>query len=135
MKTDWINFGLFKKINMKIGHIELFVSNPLESLKFYRDVLDFELVENQGDKFIWVKSGDVLILFRPGKNSDTRNEKGNNYQESSFGLVLYTDNLDESSKKLKERGLVFKGTDGSDKCLTFTDPDGNWFQLVNPNEH
>lgn len=117
---------------MKAGHIELLVSNPLESLKFYRDVLDFELVENQGDKFIWVKSGDILILFRFAKGDKS---KGSNYQESSFGLVLYTDDLDAQREKLIKKGLVFKGTDGSDRCLTFTDPDGNWFQLVNPNEH
>lgn len=116
---------------MEAGHIELFVKEPLVSMKFYCDILEFELVENQGDKFIWVKSGGILILFRPGK--ETSREK--NYQEGSFGLVLYTDNLDEKAKQLKERGLVFKGTDGSDRCLTFTDPDGNWFQLVNPKEH
>lgn len=117
---------------MKAGHIELFVSSPLESLKFYCEILGFELVENQGDQFIWVKSGEVVILFRPAKGKKI---KGSNYGESSFGLVLYTDNLDDQKEKLKKLGLVFKGTDGSDRCLTFTDPDGNWFQLVNPNEH
>ena len=32
--------------------------------------------------------------------------------------------------RLRERGLEFRGTDGSESCLTFMDPDGNWFQLA-----
>ena len=44
---------------------------------------------------------------------------------------LVTD-LEKSRNELISRGLIFRGTDGSDECLTFTDPDGNWFQLTDP---
>ena len=37
--------------------------------------------------------------------------------------------------RLEEKGLRFRGNDGSHKCPTFTDPDGNWFQLVDPSDH
>jgi hypothetical protein len=47
--------------------------------------------------------------------------------------VFYTDDVDKTAAELRARGLVFRGEDGPG-CLTFTDPDGHWFQLVNPRE-
>lgn len=118
-------------INCKMGHIELFVNDPVKSLEFYNKVLGFELIEIQNEKFVWLSSGSYTILLRPGKNTDGYG----NYQSAKSGIVLYTDNLLKTADEFKSRGLIFKGTDGSDKCLTFTDPDGNWFQLVDPNDH
>lgn len=115
---------------LKFGHTEIFVQDSLAAKDFYEKVLGFEVVEIQHDKFIWMKLGYKLILLRPGKNDLVTTE----YKSSNTGFVLYTDDLGETRKALIERGLVFKGTDGSESCLTFTDPDGNWFQLVNP-EH
>ena len=114
---------------LKFGHIELFVEDPLKSKDFYVDVLEFELVTIQDDQFVWVKSGVVEILLRPGKSIDAYGS----YQTSGRGLVLYTDDVQTVATQLEERGLKFRGTDGSDTCLTFTDLDGHWFQLVNPN--
>ncbi len=113
------------------GHIELFVQNPLKSMEFYRDVLGFEVIAIQHEQLVWMQSGTMAMLLRPGENST----KISTYQQAAAGLVLYTDNLSETVRELEARGLVFKGTDGSSLCLTFTDPDGNWFQLVNPHEH
>lgn len=112
-----------------IGHTEIFVKDPLRSKEFYEKVLGFELVEVQNEKFVWLKSGDKLFLLRPGKNDLQVNE----YKNSNTGLVFYTEHLQNTRDDLISRGLEFKGTDGSDECLTFTDPDGNWFQLVDPN--
>ena len=114
---------------MKIGHIEIFVKDPLQAKDFYVKVLGFELVEVQTEKFVWLKSGDNLFLLRPGRNDLQVNE----YMNSNTGIVFYTDELSKTRDELILRGLEFKGTDGSKDCLTFTDLDGNWFQLVNPN--
>jgi catechol 2,3-dioxygenase-like lactoylglutathione lyase family enzyme len=116
---------------MKIGHIELFVADTIKSLRFYRDILGFTVEMVQNDTFVWMKSGDITLLLRPGHNKVDRTE----YKSYPQGIVLYTDNLDEMREKLSNRGLTFQGTDGSPGCLTFTDPDGHWFQLVDPNEH
>ncbi|MBK8549676.1 MAG: VOC family protein [Ignavibacteria bacterium] len=113
---------------MKFGHIEIFVKDPLRAKEFYENILGFELVEVQNEKFVWLKLGENLFLLRPGKNDLSANE----YRNSNTGFVLYTDDLKKTRNELIERGLEFKGTDGSDECLTFSDPDGNWFQLVNP---
>ena len=117
---------------MNLGHIELLVKDPATSKKFYVDVLGFTLIEEQGGgSFVWLKSGDSLILLRPGNGAPESPE----YSSGSTGLVIYTNDLGKTKDELESRGLEFKGTDGSDSCLTFTDPDGNWFQLVNPEDH
>lgn len=113
---------------IRFGHTEIFAEDPLRSKEFYENILGFELVEVQSEKFVWLKSGNNLFLLRPGKN-DLQVRK---YKNSNSGFVLYTENLEQSKNDLISRGLEFKGTDGSDSCLTFTDPDGNWFQLVDP---
>lgn len=118
-------------MDQNFGHIEVFVKDPMISKDFYIDILGFELETVQNGKFVWLKSGNYVILLRPGKET----ELAENYQSAKTGFVLYTADLDSAKKELQNRGLVFKGTDGSERCLTFTDPDGNWFQLVNPAEH
>src|SRR2546428_8088157 len=114
---------------MHLGHIELFVRDPLASREFYEKVLGFEVVAVQG-RHVWLKLGAVEVLLRPGSAA-----KAPDYGSAAAGFVLYTHDLATTASRLRERGLVFDGTDGSDKCLTFCDPDGHWFQLVNPNDH
>src|SRR3954451_16375414 len=99
---------------MKLGHIELFVTDPHASKAFYRDVLGFEIIAEQHEKFIWLKLGDREILLRPGR----LHIKTTAYAGAATGLVLYTDDLQMTADQLRSRGLQFKGTDGSEKCLT-----------------
>jgi catechol 2,3-dioxygenase-like lactoylglutathione lyase family enzyme len=116
---------------LKLGHIELFVRDPARSRDFYRDVLGFEVVAEQGDQHIWLKSGEIEILLRPGIESPT----AKTYQDARVGFVMYTDDLLATLSRLKESGLTPRGQDGSSKCPTFADPDGHWFQVVNPKDH
>lgn len=117
---------------MKIeqGHIEIFVKNPLTAKNFYVDVLGYEIEEIQHEKFVWLKNNSNVILLRPGKPANAKT-----YQQANIAFVIYTDNLQEAKEYFTSKGVVFKGTDGSENCLTFTDDDGNWFQLVNKEEH
>lgn len=115
---------------MKAGHIEIFVKDSLKSKEFYINKLGFKLITVQKNKFVWLKSGGVEFLLRPGVNIS----KFDKYNKSKMAIVLYTTELDKKSVELAMKGIEFKGTDGNDRCLTFTDPDGNWFQLVNPEE-
>jgi catechol 2,3-dioxygenase-like lactoylglutathione lyase family enzyme len=116
---------------MHVGHTEIFVSDPLTSKEFYVDVLGFTLMAVQGEQFVWLTSGGMQFLLRPQR----RAAGVGSYQQAASALALYTDDLDATVAELEAKGVVMKGTDGSGRCLTFTDPDGNWFQLVNPLEH
>jgi catechol 2,3-dioxygenase-like lactoylglutathione lyase family enzyme len=114
---------------MKLGHIELFVRDPLASRDFYRDVLGFKVIAEQQGKFVWVALGDREILLRPGTVAAPVVAR---YQDAASAIVLYVDDVSAEAKRLRSRGLMFRGDDGSVDCPTFTDPDGHWFQLVNP---
>ncbi len=116
---------------MKSGHIEIFVSDPMKARGFYVDVLGFTLVQIQGDQFVWLTLEDQSFLLRPSKNQN----RVEFYDQSKIGLVLYTENLKEKRAELESRGLKFEDPDMFEGCLTFQDPDGNWFQLVDPNNH
>ncbi len=120
-----------------MGHIEVFVKDPMASKEFYCGVLGFELDTIQQDKFVWLRSGEYTILLRPTPEGGSGNpaDRGKEYSAAEKGFVIYTDDLESAKNDLESKGLLFQGTDGSERCLTFTDPDGNWFQLVNPSEH
>ena len=118
---------------MKIGHIEVFVGDVKESLAFYNGILGFEVTAVQGDRHAWIKSGEIEILLRSDHKPERKRVSG--YDKAICGIVLYTDDLEAEMEALRMRGLEFRGNDGSDNCPTFHDPDGNWFQLVNPEEH
>jgi catechol 2,3-dioxygenase-like lactoylglutathione lyase family enzyme len=114
---------------MQFGHIELFASDTQRSRHFYENVLDFEVTAVQGQN-VWLQKDNIEILLRPGQPPPPAAR----YQDAPSGLVLYTDDLPGTMAELRGRGLEFKGTVDSDKCHTFTDPDGNWFQLVDPGD-
>ncbi|MBV7335638.1 VOC family protein [Chloroflexi bacterium TSY] len=116
---------------MNIGHIELFVADPLVSQEFYTNILGWDVVTRQEGGFIWLQCGSIEVLLRPGDHK----QRTDHYQNAQSALVLYTDDLPQTRQQLEARGLLFRGTDGSADCLTFTDPDGHWFQLVDPNLH
>lgn len=120
-----------KIMTIKIGHIELFVANPKRSLPFYLDGLGGTLVANQNDTFIWIRLGDVELLLRPTKTSHRANE----YAQSKAGLVLYTDDVETAVDHLKGYGVCLHQKEEEPECFFFQDPDGHWFQLVNPNSH
>lgn len=115
---------------MQLGHIEIFVSNIEKSREFYEKILGLKLIENQDDEFLWFRVGDIEILLRPGGGRPA----SESYQQAPTGFVFYVGDVQATAEQLRAQGLEIKGTDGSPDCLTFTDPDGNWFQLTNP-EH
>jgi len=116
---------------MKLGHVEIFSEDIDRARAFYIDILGFDIIAEQEEMYLWLQKEKFEILIRPGQNS----QPGSTYQETNVGFVFYTDDLEYTKKELESRGLVFSGTDGGDACLVFKDPDGNWFQLVNPEDH
>jgi catechol 2,3-dioxygenase-like lactoylglutathione lyase family enzyme len=96
-------------MKLEFGHIEIFVKDPLKSLEFYTNVLGFELMEVQGDKFVWVKMGDRAVLLREGGNDIP----AETYQETNITIVIYTYDVEETLRLCKQKGLVIKGDDAA----------------------
>ena len=104
---------------MKFGHIELEASDPLASMRHYVDVLGYNLVANQGDKFVWLEKGGAEYLLRPPGD----------YPLPCF--VYYTDDPATEAQRLRAAGVDVeeKGT-----CFHYSDADGHSFQIVNPGD-
>ena len=94
-------------------------------MRHYVDVLGFELVANQGDRFIWVKCGGVEVLLKPGAGHEPR------AFDDAPCIVLYTEELEARHAAFVSRGVTMR-TEGN--CHHFQDPDGHWYQLVDPTD-
>jgi catechol 2,3-dioxygenase-like lactoylglutathione lyase family enzyme len=116
---------------LKLGHIELFVSDPGEARDFYRNVLGCQVLDAQSDRFVWLRLGEQDLLLRP----DRRSDGGAGKKAPGLALVLYTDDLERAAEALRRHGVVVKPVEGEARCLSFSDPDGHWFQLVDPGDH
>ena len=113
---------------MRHGHVELFVADPSASRDFYERVLGCEVIAVQhGGAVIWLRLSDREFLLRKGRAP----ERAADYRHAGQAIVFFTDDLPAELRALESRGLVFRGDDGPG-CPTFTDPDGHWFQLVDP---
>ncbi len=88
---------------MKIGHIEIFVKDPLQAKEFYIHILGFTVEDIQKDQYVWMKKGQSEILLRPRKNQVLIED----YQSTNIGIVLYTENLDKTVEELTAKGLKF----------------------------
>lgn len=115
-------------LGLRLGHVELFSQDTRRARDFYRDVLGAEVVTEQPGGFRWLELGGVEILLRPGAPSASAMR----YRDADQGLVLYCDDVPAVLQVLEDRGLAVSGDD--DGCPTFADPDGHWFQLVDPEE-
>lgn len=114
-------------MDLRPGHWELFCADTAKAREFYTRILGAQVLEEQDGGYVWLLLGSLEILLRPG-----RGESAAAYAEASQGLVLYTEDLPGTRAALLKRGLVFSGNDGHPDCPTFRDPDGHWFQLVDP---
>ena len=108
---------------MKLGHLEVFVLDPIASRDWYVRVLGADPVADQGD-FQWIKLGETELLFRKGQS-----QKASTYREASIALVLYIEDLSKLEARLGEHGCDVTHGD-QDECLTFHDPDGHWIQAT-----
>jgi catechol 2,3-dioxygenase-like lactoylglutathione lyase family enzyme len=116
---------------MKFGHIEIFADDPLRSRAFYEELLGFEVVAVQQDRFVWLKLGDSELLLRPGKVLC----EGDTYSTAGVALVFYTDDLEAFAQRCRQAGIATKCDSTDEDCITLQDPDGHWLQVVDPRQH
>ncbi|MCD6428168.1 MAG: methylmalonyl-CoA epimerase [Desulfurococcales archaeon] len=96
---------------MKLDHIGIAVKNLDEAVKFYKDVLGLELVERENVpeekvRIAIFKVGDVFIELLEGISEDSAITKFINKRgEGIHHIALRVENVDEVSKKLKERNV------------------------------
>lgn len=118
----------------RIGHIHLKVADVERALRFYRDVLGFELMQRYGDQAAFVSAGGYhhhIALNTWESYGGSRPPRG------STGLyhlaILYPTRADlaDALKRLVEAGIPLTGASdhGVSEALYLDDPDGNGVEL------
>jgi catechol 2,3-dioxygenase len=118
----------------KIGHVHLKVADLDRALKFYCDVLGFELMQKYGTQAAFVSAGGYHHHI--GLNT-WESEGGSPPPPGSTGLyhlaILYPTRADlaDALKRLVENGIPLDGASdhGVSEALYLRDPDGNGIEL------
>ena len=118
----------------KIGHVHLKVADLDRALKFYCDVLGFELMQKYGAQAAFVSAGGYHHHI--GLNT-WESEGGSPPPPGSTGLyhlaILYPRRADlaDALKRLIENGIPLDGASdhGVSEALYLRDPDGNGIEL------
>lgn len=118
----------------KIGHIHLTVSNLENSLKFYRDILGFEITSFYGDKAVFLSAGGYHHHI--GLNTwagDGATPPPSGHTGLYHFAILYPSRkeLARVLRRLYEVNYKIDGASdhGVSESIYISDPDGNGIEL------
>ena len=114
-----------------VNHIEITVSALEGSVKFYKDLFDFEVIENisnSGQAFL--KMGDILISL-----TEVSGYKSSKDSKNCISFYVDEEDFEDAIDELDESGItVVYGPENirKGKRVVFADPDGNHIELSYP---
>jgi len=118
---------------MKVHHIAITVSNLDESIKFYSDILGFEVAkrferEDMGAKATFIKLDNFQIELWQFEDMKENFNLLNDIKVKGIRHIAFeVDNLNKTITELKKKGLEFSepklGASGHNYSFT-TDPNG-----------
>ena len=120
----------------KLEEIVLFVSDLEKSLEFYRDILNFTVV-NKSESVIELSSSQkenysIMLTSNPGIDSNSNIENTNNILQNIM-LVFKISDMNEFKSIIQEKGIKIRKdvTDESyGKSIIIEDYDGHLVSLV-----
>jgi len=119
---------------VRIGHVHLKVGDLERAIKFYRDVLGFELTQRYGNQAAFLSAGGYHHHI--GLNT-WESQGGSPPPQGSTGLyhvaILYPTRaeLADALRRLVKAGIPLEGASdhGVSEALYLRDPDGNGVEL------
>jgi len=136
MRKDIKPSAKFRRIaeQTRIGHVHLKVSDLERAIRFYQDVLGFELTQRYGGEAAFLSAGGYHHHI--GLNT-WESAGGSRPQEGSTGLyhlaILYPSRaeLADALRRLVDAGIPLEGASdhGVSEALYLRDPDGNGVEL------
>jgi len=116
-----------------VTELRLTVDDLEASIRFYRDLLDLELVERSDGGACFATGSVPLRLVRGAAAADGRRPRRHAYL-----VVFHTDDIERMRAALVDRGLELKtpraGYSEIGGTIRFDDPSGNRFCLYEPSE-
>lgn len=128
---------------MRLTHVRLLVSDHNACLRFYRDVLGFELIMGgESQVYSELKAGDgiILALFLRRFMAEAIGTQALPADASAQDRVVLTfevESVDAAYERLRERGVEFVAApadrpDWMIRTAHFRDPDGNLIEINHP---
>jgi catechol 2,3-dioxygenase-like lactoylglutathione lyase family enzyme len=125
--------------NMKLDGIGIFVTDMAKMIRFYRDVLGFEIKEDESTENVYLVKDGTLFMLYERKNFEKMTNRKYEYVNGLNGhyeIALYVDTFDEvdkAYKKVIELGAtpVLEPTTepwGQRTCY-IADPEGNLIEI------
>ena len=124
---------------MKLDGIGLFVKDMATMIRFYRDVLDFEIKESEDAVNVYLIKDGTLFMLYERKNFEKMTSRKYEYingLNGHFEIALYVDTFEEVDKRFAE--VVSKGATpvlepetekwGQRTCY-IADPEGNLIEI------
>ena len=124
---------------MKFDGVGLFVNNMAEIIRFYRDVLGFEIQESEDAVNVYLVKDGTLFMLYERKNFEKMTARKYQYingLNGHFEIALYVDTFEEVDRRYKE--VVGKGAVpvlepttepwGQRTCY-IADPEGNLIEI------
>jgi catechol 2,3-dioxygenase-like lactoylglutathione lyase family enzyme len=117
--------------------VRYLVADVERAIAFYRDRLDFELVEQMGTAFARVRRGDLTLwLSGPASSAARPMPDGRDPVPGGWNrFVIEVDDLEQRVADLTEAGVAFRNTivtGPGGKQILADDPDGNPIELFEP---
>ena len=124
---------------MKLDGIGLFVKDMATMIRFYRDVLGFEIKESENAVNVYLIKDGTLFMLYERKNFESMTNRKYEYingLNGHFEIALYVDTFEEVDKRFAE--VVGKGATpvlepttmkwGQRTCY-IADPEGNLIEI------
>ena len=124
---------------MRLDGFGIFVNDMAKMIRFYRDVLGFEIKEDENTSNVYLKKDGTLFLLYGRKDFEKMTNQKYGYAEGKnghFELALYVDTFDEVDRAFAD--VISKGAEpimepttepwGQRICY-IADPEGNIIEI------
>lgn len=124
---------------MKLDGIGLFVKDMATMIRFYRDVLGFEIKESEDAANVYLIKDGTLFMLYERKNFERMTSQKYDYVKGlngHFEIALYVDTFEEVDKRFAE--VVSKGAapvlepeteKWGERTCYIADPEGNLIEI------
>ncbi len=112
-----------------INHLGLTVSNLENSINFYKDLFDFEVIDNNAGQ-AYIKEGEIIICLHEEENYKSQGDSKNR-----VSFTVDEDDFEDAVDELNARNIpIVFGPENIRKgqSVIFLDPDGNQIELSYP---
>jgi catechol 2,3-dioxygenase-like lactoylglutathione lyase family enzyme len=114
-----------------INHIGVTVSNLEESIKFYKELFDFDMIDKvSGPGLAFMRVADITIGLY-----ESQGYKSSDNSKSRISFYVDEEDFEDAVDEIQERDLeIVFGPENirKGKTVVFLDPDGNQIELSYP---